>query len=1061
MKLSPNTYTKWLPIFSLLFLYTSIIQAQTYIPSKWNQVEVVDMPKMDNELLRQREVKRRQNKEVPEFAISHKVYMTPNSAGKWQTNQHLGIAIWQLRIRSTAAYSLNFGFTDFFMPEGGELYLYSVKDGSQRGPFTPADNEVHAQLWTPIVNGDDVLIEVRLPTKNRDELRLTLSSVNHDFTNFESLLAQSCNIDTNCGALEGYPQIDNYRDVIKSVSMYSIRGTRACTGFLVNNTRQDCTPYYMTADHCGINANNAASIVAYWNYENTTCRPPNTSQNGRIGDGRLEQFNTGAILRANRPASDMTLLELDDPIADSVDVFFAGWNTTRTLPDSAVCIHHPSTEEKRISFTYQPILRGTTGGDASSNGQYMIVQDWDIGSTEVGSSGSPLFNTEGEVIGQLFGGQASCSNDRYDAYGSFAESWSNGNTASTRLANWLDRDGFGLERLAGRQQGACGEQLRAVASTLEVCTSDTARFELVNENGFSEQIVWSIEGLPEGWVASIQVNEENDQQAILFITGLENSPASNTVFSIVIDELETFLKLTILPTDLAAPNILSPADGNPAVSNNPFLEWEALPFDPNYELQIHSDSIFDEVAISELSTNNLQVNGLEAGVTYYWRVRAVQECGLSEWSPTVRFTTAFCEIVDSENVPIAISSGSPNDYRSVLNLEESGTIVDLNISTLRGVHTWIEDLQIVLESPEGTRVTLLDEPCFSDENFDLQLDDESSLVELKCPPDDGRIYRPAEALAAFRGEEMQGQWTLRIRDTQFQDGGELQAWGIEVCQASQQFDVGVTFPQDRVVSCGVAVDSIQFQIGDNFEEETLMISLEGNIADELSYDIARAPNETTGYIIFDQLDLLSSGNYVLELRVEDQYFSVQEPFVLAKIPVAEIKLIAPQDRSEAVMLANTILEWEGVSDEYNIQLSETATFDELIYQKTVEGNFTSLLVPDSLGSDQVYFWRVTARTECGDQVSTVFQFRTEKVVSTSSILQDDSQLFPNPSNGLVQLNVPAKRHTMNLYNAKGQLLETREIRGHTQLDFSAYPAGIYQLKLQDAKGMSVHKLILY
>ena len=76
---------------------------------------------------------------------------------------------------------------------------------------------------------------------------------------------------------------------------------------------------------------------------------------------------------------------------------------------------------------------------------------WDLGSTEGGSSGSPLFNHNGQIIGQLHGGLASCdgeqSNGRYDLYGRFAVAWSSGNGPDQRLRDWLDPDDLGVEQI--------------------------------------------------------------------------------------------------------------------------------------------------------------------------------------------------------------------------------------------------------------------------------------------------------------------------------------------------------------------------------------------------------------------------------------------------------------------------------------------------------------------------------------------------------------------------------------------------------------------------------------
>lgn len=199
-----------------------------------------------------------------------------------------GTTTWRLRISSPGAESINLGFTEFVMPQGGELYLHTGKQDNWevRGPYTPADNDAHNQLWTPIVNGDEVVVEVTLPQSERVNLRLWLTDVNHDFLGFAANIEKSgsCNLDVVCGAADGHPIVDKYRDIIRSVVVYSRGGGTFCTGFLVNNVTQDGTPYFMAADHCGMNASNAASLVTYYNFENSTCRTVGSGASG--GNGR-------------------------------------------------------------------------------------------------------------------------------------------------------------------------------------------------------------------------------------------------------------------------------------------------------------------------------------------------------------------------------------------------------------------------------------------------------------------------------------------------------------------------------------------------------------------------------------------------------------------------------------------------------------------------------------------------------------------------------------------------------------------------------------------------------
>ena len=125
-------------------------------------------------------------------------------------------------------------------------------------------------------------------------------------------------------------------------------------------------------------------------------------------------------------------------------VTYAGWDRSGAEATTAVAIHHPATDEKRISFEFQPTT--TTdylGTSVPGAGTHVRVEDWDIGTTEPGSSGSPLFDQDHRVIGQLHGGYAACGNDDADWYGRFSVSWNGGGSPSTRLSDWLDPIGSG------------------------------------------------------------------------------------------------------------------------------------------------------------------------------------------------------------------------------------------------------------------------------------------------------------------------------------------------------------------------------------------------------------------------------------------------------------------------------------------------------------------------------------------------------------------------------------------------------------------------------------------
>jgi hypothetical protein len=321
------------------------------------------------------------------------------------------------------------------MPSGGRLWIYSADLTHVLPPFDAGDNSTHGELWTPIVPADEIVLEVTLPTAARKALVLELESINVGYRGFgASLLSGACNVDVIC------PEGDAWRAEIASVAAISTGGSLFCTGFMVNNTALDRRPYFMTARHCGIGAANAASLVVYWNYEASTCAGPR--------DGSLDQFQTGSFFRASYSPSDFTLVELDEDPDPSWGVTFAGWDRSGSDATSAVAVHHPDSDEKAISFEYQPTSTTSYLGSSSpGDGTHVRVADWDLGTTEPGSSGSPLFDAQHRVIGQLHGGFAACGNNSSDWYGKLSVSWGGGGTAATRLSDWLDPAGTGAVAL--------------------------------------------------------------------------------------------------------------------------------------------------------------------------------------------------------------------------------------------------------------------------------------------------------------------------------------------------------------------------------------------------------------------------------------------------------------------------------------------------------------------------------------------------------------------------------------------------------------------------------------
>lgn len=375
------------------------------------------------------------------FAIPNTLNVTPETHGTWEVLD-TAWSLWRLRVQAPDANHVNFGFTTFFMPGGARLMVYSSDYRSILRPFDAEDHSESGQLWTPIVFGSEAVIEVYVQTSQRPNVGLVLSHVGSGYRMFGagptalgSDGSETCHVDIGC------PSAAPWANEIRSVARITIGGSALCTGFMVNNTAQDRKNFFITADHCGA-AGNPASVVAYWNYENVNCGGPDT--------GPLNQTSSGTVLRASWASSDFTLLEFSGVPNPAYGITYAGWNrtTATTVSTSAVGIHHPSGDTKKVSFENQATVTTSNGGTASpGNGTHVRVIDWDSGVTEGGSSGSPLFDQNHRAIGQLHSGGSACGNNLSDWYGKLGASWTGGGTSATRLSDWLDPLGTGVMTL--------------------------------------------------------------------------------------------------------------------------------------------------------------------------------------------------------------------------------------------------------------------------------------------------------------------------------------------------------------------------------------------------------------------------------------------------------------------------------------------------------------------------------------------------------------------------------------------------------------------------------------
>jgi len=400
-----------------------------------------------------------------QFAVStetENLYVSADkSAGGQWSQKSDGNWVWRVKIHSDNALSLGVAFYNFYLPPTAELSIYNKYGMRAKGPFDSAKNKDHQQFWPGPVIGDTITVELNVPDEYKDMVSFSVDKVARGFRAIweqPNILNKpelnkfwekdsfadksgSCNVDVVC------PEGNEWQEQIRSVARYVINGTGLCTGQMLNNTSNDGTPLFLTADHCGFNSSNAASINIWWNYESDVCRTPGSSQSGTpISTAGFNDTQSGSTFLAGNSASDFTLLELDEEPDPAYNVFYSGWDRSDSAPSSAVGIHHPSGHAKRISFEDDPTSITSYLTTMTNDASHIRVIDWDLGTTEGGSSGSGLWNANNKLlVGQLHGGYAACGNDDSDWYGRLYTSWEGGGTSDTRLKDWLDPGDTGVQ----------------------------------------------------------------------------------------------------------------------------------------------------------------------------------------------------------------------------------------------------------------------------------------------------------------------------------------------------------------------------------------------------------------------------------------------------------------------------------------------------------------------------------------------------------------------------------------------------------------------------------------
>ncbi|MFH2037540.1 MAG: trypsin-like peptidase domain-containing protein [Candidatus Zixiibacteriota bacterium] len=521
------------------------------------------------------------------FDVDYDLY----NSGTWEELPD-GAGIWRLKIVSDGAFSINLVYNQFYMPSGARLFVYNETRDMVIGAFSEQNNKEHKKFATAPIKGDAIILEYFEPADVRGTGFITVSRIVHAYkdifnyggTKYDKGFGSSgsCNNNINC------PEGDPWQAEKRGVAMVLLSGgTRWCSGSLINNVREDQTPYFLTADHC---LGSEETWILMFNYESPNCANIN---------GPTYYTVQGTTLKASNSYSDFGLLELEETPPDSFNIYFNGWNNLDVASTSSVTIHHPSGDIKKISFDNDPVTSTEYLQTATGYSHWRIGQ-WEDGTTEGGSSGSPLFDPYHRIVGQLHGGYASCTSITSDWYGKFAKSWNYGGSPSNRIKDWLDPDNTGATVLDGLDPfGAVSINHVPLPNTKDTINDYEVRAIIKSKDPLVADSLKLFYEIASVWYDEFMVVTGNPDEFHAYIPA--QSPGTSISYYIIAwDEAET--------SDTAGTYTFN-VEYSPAISINPLLF--------NHTLNL-KDSTMDMLIIENSGEGELNYS-VDLEINPYWK----------------------------------------------------------------------------------------------------------------------------------------------------------------------------------------------------------------------------------------------------------------------------------------------------------------------------------------------------------------------------------------------------------------------------------------------------------
>jgi hypothetical protein len=381
----------------------------------------------------------------------------------------------------------------------------------------------------------------------------------------------------------------------------------------------------------------------------------------------------------------------------------------------------------------------------------------------------------------------------------------------------------------------------------------------------------------------------------------------------------------------AIPALFDPPDSAVGVTLSPYLQWRFAGHAETYEVQVATDPqfanrIYGKTGITEYRQ---RCTGLKNATEYFWRVRATNSVGTSDWSETWVFGT----IPSSKDIPLL---AFPAD--SALNQP---------LTVPLGWHP--------TSSARSYRLQFSEVPDLTTQVFDTMGIADTSFTVSGLAND--RMY----------------YWRVNAMTVGGESGWSI-PWAFITMPGVIEIPV-LSQPPDGALAQPVTVTirwhhvntaqsyGMQFSNTSDFDPLTLILDLKG--IPDTCFTIAGLANAATYYWHVNAATLKSESEWSTPWR----FSTISSRIVKAPL------CIAPVDNASQCLL-QLLLQWENVEDavSYRVQVATDSAFTALICDTA--GFIDTSVIITGLMEDTRYFWRVNCSNDAGALWSVPMRFRT-------------------------------------------------------------------------------------